>query len=376
MSVRELPELPRVRRPRTPALPRNSQEGDRVDGKWLVARRPSGRKYLKYDPDPQRVNVIQSTPHRPRLHTPRKALDFRPTVNIFYWWNSPHLPFHARCAVSTWEQWLQRSPTRYRYDIHFANPETVDQYVDPAYRGRFRDGDVDLKAVQSDQARYAILAHTGGCYMDAGVYLFNNLDDWADNCYKKGWRFQAFWNPRNTYSEAVPCIENSFLFCERGFPMMVEWAAEALKIEPDYGSIDRYIDGKKREKPGDSVEMSGPNLCIDYHITFHMLTKILRKNGGIAPDNPWSRGIRLRNAMYGDMYQADMAGLFEPYRKAPSRRTFLEVMRSIRPPEGLGVRKLVSHETRLIDRAARRPPPGVAADEYERQVCAAISHGR
>ena len=186
------------------------------------------------------------------------------------------------------------------------------------------------------------------------VLLYGNLDDWGDRHFEGGYKFQGFWNPHNTASALdsetfVPCIESSCIYCTPQYPMIVELCNELLKIQPSTkASVNAYIDRKAAEN--DAVEQSGANMFLDYHIAFHMLTKIIRKNKGISKTNPWSNGIYLLNTYSSRFFVFRdhlVLSIFEYFK----HNSVVGRVNSLDPK--YKIRKIINRESKAIDEEAK-----------------------
>ena len=281
-------------------------------------------------------DIIKTKPTSARSHP-----DDHGPIPVWYWWEGAESKCVA-CAVRSWHEQLPSS----KYKITRVNLSNIQEHISP---GRYEaisclQTSAEMKALQSDMARLALLEHNGGIYMDATVFLFDDLD-WISAT--AGYDFQAYFNPLNTRNCRIPCIENPFLYARHpNNPLIKEWLDEMQEI--NVCSLSAVRDWMVREK----ITKHAPFLELEYHAAYHALARCIERNGGIEAFD----GVYLMNAVshhffvYLDTLPKHAIALVKPgSTRAMWHRNISHDIRKPVVEHKVKVRKLIGTERKQLD---------------------------
>ena len=147
--------------------------------------------------------------------------------DIYTYWHSHDMPYTVKKCIRSWRRLC---PT---YTIHIITKKNLERYAP----GITQHKHIPSPAFLSDMIRLHVLSERGGIWMDASVYLNDNLD-WvhgyqtSTDCEFIGYDQK----PWNTYKK----VESWFFACIPHSTFVHDWKTEFYRIQT-YPSIASYI---------------------------------------------------------------------------------------------------------------------------------------
>lgn len=153
-----------------------------------------------------------------------------PRIIWSYWHDDAMPPVVARCVTN----WKRFNPD---YQVHMVSASTLGQYLDEVPEGLHR-----LAAPkQSDWIRLALLAHHGGIWLDASIFLTQSLD-WVNALQRrKNAHFVGYYLDRYADGSPFPVIDSWFLAAPAGSPFIGDWL-KLFQREAVEGDTEQYLD--------------------------------------------------------------------------------------------------------------------------------------
>jgi hypothetical protein len=168
------------------------------------------------------------------------------------------LPALVRACIASWKR---HNPS---YEVRVVTPGNLARYL-PGAGAPALDGNVD-PAHRSDQVRVRLLARHGGIWMDASLLCTAPLD-WvhavqrARGCEVVGFSIGS--------GGDYPVLENWFLACVPGAPVMRAWAREMARLAT-FPDAARYVDDVR-----DRLQVRLERVSDPLYLTMHVAAQVV-----------------------------------------------------------------------------------------------------